>query len=272
MDDRDREREGIERALDAAWARLEEGQPAEALEVLAGIDAGVAERWIAESLARLELGDLTPARVALGRARSLGIPADEPDHLWATGQLLLHEWKLDEAHASFRRLVEVDRSPEALERLSFLEELRGDLIEAERLYAEAHRIDPEDFPEIARLEEDEFAAVVEEAIEGLPDEFQRHLEEIQLVIAPVPERAIVVPGAESDTPPDLLGLFLGASLLERSSEHPELPPRIHLYQRNLERAAVDEEELREQIRITLYHELGHFLGFDEEGVADLGLE
>ncbi len=272
MDDRERERESLERSLDAAWARLEEGQPADALEVLAGIDPSVAERWIAESLAQLELGGLAAARAALERARALGIPADEPDHLWATGQLLLHEWKLDEAHASFRRLVEVDRSPEALERLSFLEELGGDLIEAERLYAEAHRIDPEDFPEIARLDEDEFAGVVEEAIECLPDEFRRHLEEVQLVIAPVPERDIVIPGAENETPPDLLGLFLGASLLERGGEHPELPPRIHLYQRNLERAAVDEEELKEQIRITLYHELGHYLGFDEDGVADLGLE
>lgn len=272
MDDRDLERAAIERALDVAWARLEEGQPEDALEVLTGIDPAVAERWIAESLARLEFGDLPRARAALERARVLGIPADEPDHLWATGQLLLNEWKLDEAHASFRRLVGIDRSPEALERLSFVEELRGDLIEAERLYAEAHRIDPEDFPEIARLEEDEFATVVEQAIESLPDEFQRHLAEVQLVIAPMPERNIVLPGEEAETPPDLLGLFVGASLLERTPEFPELPPRIHLYQRNLERAAADEEELKEQIRITLYHELGHFLGFDEEGVADLGLE
>ena len=82
----------------------------------------------------------------------------------------------------------------------------------------------------------------------------------------------MIPGAENETPPDLLGLFLGVSLLERSGEHPELPPSIHLYQRNLERAAVDEEELKEQIRITLYHELGHYLGFDEDGVAELGLE
>ena len=42
-------------------------------------------------------------------------------------------------------------------------------------------------------------------------------------------------------------------------------------QRNLERFAVDEEELVEQVRITLFHELGHYLGFDEEGLDAIGL-
>ena len=46
---------------------------------------------------------------------------------------------------------------------------------------------------------------------------------------------------------------------------------IYLYQRNLERSVRDEAELREEIRVTLYHEIGHLLGFDEHGVEDLGL-
>jgi len=51
----------------------------------------------------------------------------------------------------------------------------------------------------------------------------------------------------------------------------ELPPIIYLFQRNLERACEDESELTEQVRITLYHEIGHFLGFDEDGVDAMGL-
>lgn len=272
MDDRALDRAAVERTLDAAWARLEEGEPELALRELSALDEGLCERWLAETMARMELGDLVQARRALERARASGVPADDPDHLWATGQLLLREWKLDEAQATFRRLTEVDRTPEALERLSFCEELRGDLVEAERLYAEAHRIDPEDFPEISRLEEEEFALVVQEAVEFLPPEFQALLGQTRLVLSAVPDRSIVIPGEEVETPPDLLGLFLGASMLERSEDLPELPPVIHLYQRNLERAAADEDDLREQIRVTLYHELGHLLGFDEDGVADLGLE
>ena len=51
-----------------------------------------------------------------------------------------------------------------------------------------------------------------------------------------------------------------------------LPPRILLFQRNLERQSRDLEDLRSEIAVTLYHELGHYLGLDEgELIAiDLG--
>ena len=53
---------------------------------------------------------------------------------------------------------------------------------------------------------------------------------------------------------------------------PQLRPNtIYLFQRNLERAAKDRDDLVEQIRITLWHELGHYLGFEEEDMDDLGL-
>ena len=80
-------------------------------------------------------------------------------------------------------------------------------------------------------------------------------------------------GDPASTPPELLGLFVGAPNTEASAdENAELPPRIFLFQRNLERAAKDRAALREEIRVTLYHEIGHLLGFDEEGVAEMGLE
>jgi predicted Zn-dependent protease with MMP-like domain len=43
-----------------------------------------------------------------------------------------------------------------------------------------------------------------------------------------------------------------------------------LFKRNLERSAGDAAELAEQIRVTLYHELGHYLGLDEDALEDLG--
>ena len=81
----------------------------------------------------------------------------------------------------------------------------------------------------------------------------------------------MLPAEPGLTPPDLLGLFTGSSRLEGSDEDLELPPTIYLFQRNLERFARDLGELREQIRITLYHEIAHRLGFEEEGVDAMGL-
>ena len=79
-------------------------------------------------------------------------------------------------------------------------------------------------------------------------------------------------GSGDGLPPDLLGLFVGASHLERCDENPiDGVARIHLFQRNLERACSDRAELIAELRITLYHELGHLLGFDEHGVDELGL-
>jgi predicted Zn-dependent protease with MMP-like domain len=72
----------------------------------------------------------------------------------------------------------------------------------------------------------------------------------------------------------MLGLFDGVPLPETSEfDLPQVRPNtIYLFQRNLERAAKDRADLIEQIRITLYHELGHYLGFEEEDMGDLGLE
>ena len=78
--------------------------------------------------------------------------------------------------------------------------------------------------------------------------------------------------ALGETPADLLGLFVGTPLVDRSIENTgEMPPTVFLFQRNLERAARDEAELEREIRITLFHELGHALGFDEDGVEEMGL-
>ena len=79
-------------------------------------------------------------------------------------------------------------------------------------------------------------------------------------------------GDVGEVSPDMLGLFDGVPLPETGEDGVVLRPnRIYLFQRNLERMSATRAELDEQIRITLYHELGHYLGFEEEDMDDLGL-
>lgn len=71
---------------------------------------------------------------------------------------------------------------------------------------------------------------------------------------------------------DLLGLFEGCSRLDGTPETPQDLPRIRLFLDNLwDHADGDVDAFREELRITLLHELGHYLGLDEEQVAALGL-
>ncbi len=72
---------------------------------------------------------------------------------------------------------------------------------------------------------------------------------------------------------DLLGLFEGASLADPVPDSAASLPRIRLFLDNLwDYAEGDLAVFREEVRVTLLHELGHYLGLDEEQVADLGLE
>jgi predicted Zn-dependent protease with MMP-like domain len=72
---------------------------------------------------------------------------------------------------------------------------------------------------------------------------------------------------------DLLGLFEGASLSDPTPDDLDSLPRIRLFLDSLwDYAEGDPEVFRQEVRITLLHELGHYLGLNEDQVADMGLE
>ena len=91
----------------------------------------------------------------------------------------------------------------------------------------------------------------------------------------VPHESLASGEDADEVLPDILGLFEGVPLPETGEFDAGgagwRPNRILLFQRNLERVAFDREDLVEQIRITLWHELAHYLGFEEDEMDDLGL-
>ncbi len=120
-----------------------------------------------------------------------------------------------------------------------------------------------------RLSREEFEREVALAIDRLPDEYRRHLADVAVTVEELPSDAILLDENPPLDPEELLGLFVGVPLGERRGG--DLPPRILLFKRSLERLALEPEELVEEIAITLYHELGHYLGLDEQELAQIDL-
>lgn len=101
----------------------------------------------------------------------------------------------------------------------------------------------------------------------LPEDLRPLAERVPVVFEETPSDELIADGVESDT----LGLFTGDPLGE-SSDLP-LPPQIILFLGNLwDFAEGDDEAFREEVRVTFLHELGHYLGWDEDDVAQRGLD
>ena len=106
-----------------------------------------------------------------------------------------------------------------------------------------------------------FEDEVRAALDGLPAHIAGALENLALVVE-----------EENPEDPDLFGLYHGVPLPERGDASGLLPDKISIYRIPLEESFEDPEELREEIRITVLHELAHYFGLDEDRIAELGYE
>lgn len=103
----------------------------------------------------------------------------------------------------------------------------------------------------------------------LPREMARRAAEVPVVMLPRPTKAMERDGID----PDLLGLFVGPNCAEGVESGDPLPPEILLFLDNLwDYAEGDEDAFREEVRVTYFHELGHYIGLEEGDLEDRGLE
>ena len=104
------------------------------------------------------------------------------------------------------------------------------------------------------------------------DHVRAALDELPPHIAKALENVAVVVEDENPEEPDLLGLYHGVPLPERGDMAGSLPDTISIYRIPLEESFPDPNELREEIRITVLHELGHYFGLDEDRLEELGYD
>ena len=108
---------------------------------------------------------------------------------------------------------------------------------------------------------DEFERLVIAELDLLPDDMMDGLENVSFTVEDLPE----------DGSLHLLGLYHGVAITHRGNYgYGELPDRITLYRRPLLSVSRDLDELKDQIHVTLVHEIGHFYGLDDDELHKLG--
>jgi predicted Zn-dependent protease with MMP-like domain len=113
--------------------------------------------------------------------------------------------------------------------------------------------------------------MTQRVVDSLPPNIQTLLDDVAIVVQDEPDQ-FQLAEFDSDEEADLFGLYQGIPKIDRSSGHTMvLPDRITIFAGPLSRAFTSRVELEEEIRITVLHELGHHLGFDEDGLDALGL-
>ncbi|MCA9822396.1 MAG: metallopeptidase family protein [Dehalococcoidia bacterium] len=121
------------------------------------------------------------------------------------------------------------------------------------------------------MERAHFRRLVREALDEIPDPIRRQIHNVDLVIEDAPgEHDLEVSGIEHGHL--LLGLYHGVPLTARGENYNlVLPDRISIYQDNIEAVCNTDDEVREQVRVTVLHEIGHYFGIDDDRLHELGM-
>ena len=224
--------------IEDATLKLDANQPSQALAALAGAErsADPARYFFLRAMAHHELSRFAEAEADALRALAVH-PGDAAAH----------------------------------DLLSRSRDHMGDKEGAAEASEAASELDPENFPEPLEMSDAEFDALVEKAIADLPDKVREKLDELPVLVQPLPSTEMLT---EADPPlsPDLLGLFVGRHIFSQShTAVPGAPGAIFLFRKNLLRACADADELAREIRVTVQHEVGHLMGLDEDELEDWGL-
>ena len=116
---------------------------------------------------------------------------------------------------------------------------------------------------------EQFLSRVDDALTAIPARFREALKNIAIVVEDTPSAAQLA-DVDVEPPDTLLGLYEGTPLPERQWAHGNtLPDKVTLFQRPIEDASDDDDDVVVAIGETLIHEIGHYFGLSEEEIEEI---
>jgi predicted Zn-dependent protease with MMP-like domain len=112
---------------------------------------------------------------------------------------------------------------------------------------------------------EQFRSLVGEALDQLPEQFHRMMRNVEVVVEDRPPSSV-----QGRFKGLILGLYQGVPLNRRSHQAMALPDKISIYKRNIEQVCSTSDEVKQQIRITVMHEIGHHFGLNEHEIREAG--
>ena len=227
-----------------------------------------AEIHYLKSKALFYLDNLEGAAFLIRRAsKSVG---DQAVYYAFEGQILFELGRFEEARRILERSVAMDSdSAHAAYHLALVLERLGSQEDADALFVQANALDPQHYTLPVEVSNTVFEAAVNEARANLPRSIREYIAHVPVLVEDYPPADLI---KGENVSPQILGLFMGVPRTEAvvTSQAPDLD-RVLLFKKNLEKVCRDLEELIQQIQITVRHEIGHYLGLDEDDMDRLGL-
>jgi predicted Zn-dependent protease with MMP-like domain/predicted Zn-dependent protease len=261
--------------LEDLYKRLEKGEvPDVAAPEEVKQDAAVDFRLeVLLTLADARAADHDPAGGLQAAEQAVALAPDDAIARVAVGAALFDMCRLDDAEKAVAQAIDRDpRCADAYWLRGRILTYRADDKAADKAFDRAVALDPERFTAPFRIEEDAFAKLMEEAYDELPEPVRNYLKNVAVTIEDVPEMDALI---KNDPPlsPGSLGLYEGTppSLAPGDDPWSHFPSRITLFRKNIEISCATEDELKDLVSSTLLHEVGHYLGLDEEDLDERGL-
>ena len=226
-----------------------------------------AEIYYLKSKALFYVDDLEGAIFLVRRAnKTVGV---QPIYSAFEGQILFELGRYEEAHRVLEQTTMMDPdSAHVVYYLGLVLERLG-REEASEAFARANALDPNHYPTPLEITREDFEDAVATAIDNLPRSIRDYIVDVPVLVEDLPSRELIL---TENISPQILGLFVGSPRTEMASTSIALDlQRVLIFIKNHTKVCRDREDLIEQIQITVRHEIGHYLGLDEEDMERLGL-